>query len=514
MRPNFLKNSPYELVEQPEGIKNGTMKDYQLEGLSFMLYLHRNGINGILGDEMGLGKTLQTISLLTYLKDHNELNAPALVIAPLSVLGSWMTEIARWSPSLSSVRFHGGLEERKRLKHELTNKSINFDVIVTTYEQFVAEEYFFKHRYAYSYVIVDEGHKLKNETSQISMALQHLSAQHRLLLTGTPLQNNLAELWALLHWLHPEVFDARTKERFTRAFDLSKGVMDREFMDHCRGLLSRIMMRRTKGDVELSIPEKEETTIFLPLSPMQRWWYKRLLTRLDTHLLAEIFEGEQDKTMDGMSTSLSAAQDQSGEMKEVWDYVLKEAKESHAEGKKSDWQKLMGLVFQLRKVANHPYLFPGSEPEPFTNGEHMAHASSKMALLDKLLPKLKKEGRRVLLFSNSTAMLDILGDYLDYRQFKHARLDGGTSRVKRNLDIRLFNSEHSDTFIFLLSTRAGGLGINLTSADTVIFYDTDWNPQMDLQALARAHRIGQKKVVKVYRLITKVCILFSRLIWL
>ena len=219
------------------------MKSYQLAGLSFLVYLQRNGISGILGDEMGLGKTLQTLSLIQFLKEQrvktkmpNE-NRPCLVVCPLSVLSSWMAESRRWTPGLKVLRFHGPVHERNRLKNVATgledmygnetklalrkkynrrkaagkeiidiesgsdqDDSIGVDLIVTTYETFLAENCWFKRAFVWKYVILDEGHKIKNDLSQISTSLQGLGAEYRLILTGTPLQNNLVELWALLHW--------------------------------------------------------------------------------------------------------------------------------------------------------------------------------------------------------------------------------------------------------------------------------------------------------------------------
>ena len=320
---------PYEeLKQQPKGVK-ADMKPYQLSGLSFLVYLHRNGLSGILGDEMGLGKTLQTLALIQHLKETRKQqisseSRPSLVICPLSVLSSWMTESRRWTPDLKILRFHGPVHERDRLKriatgeidvygnetkrHKIkrrdrmtkagktiidlvsepeTDNEIGVDLIVTTYETFQAEQSWFKRAFIWNYAILDEGHKIKNDQSLIAKALQALSAEYRLILTGTPIHNNLVELWALLHWLYPEVFTDGTAESFKNSFNLAKGTVSTGFMDSARRLLEQIMLRRMKSSVEvnLNLPPKTEVLLYVPLTPMQRFWYQRLMTRADKGLL-------------------------------------------------------------------------------------------------------------------------------------------------------------------------------------------------------------------------------------
>ncbi|KAJ3288271.1 hypothetical protein HK104_008254 [Borealophlyctis nickersoniae] len=473
---------PYEEVEQPKGVK-AVMKEYQLKGLSFL-------------------------------------------------------EIARWTPEFTALKFHGTAAERIRLKqHCVTNK---YDIIVTSYDQYLTENGWFKHAFTWRYVVLDEGHKIKNNETSIAMALQGLRAQFRLILSGTPLQNNLHELWALFHWLYPEgrvrrscsafksvriltkklaiVFTEKTAQKFRDSFDLTRGLYDGQMLEDSRKLLERIMLRRLKSVVELNIPPKEEMTIYLPLTPMQRFWYSRLLMRMDRMTLDEIFanpsrggsdgggpqvkadpdakvDSEEDKKdlRDIMSTNGSSFVEYEAEMREGVEYALK--------NKGKEWAKLMNLLMQLRKCCNHPYMMPNSEPEPFLQGDHLILNSSKMILLDKLLTHLRSEGHRTLIFSEFTGMLDILEDYMIYKEIPYSRLDGSTVPARRNLDICFFQKEDSPKEVYLISTKAGGLGINLTKADTVIFYDSNWNPQVDIQALARAHRIGQTKLVKVYRLV-------------
>ena len=563
---------PYEaLNHQPKGV-TATMKPYQLSGLSFLVYLYNNGLSGILGDEMGLGKTLQTLSLLQYLKENKKLsgskseNRPSLVVCPLSVLSSWISEARRWTPGLKVLRFHGPVHERNRLKKVATGEEdvygnttkqarkkkndrrtatgktiidldtdlddapdeIGVDLVVTTYEGYQAEQSWFKRAFVWSYVVLDEGHKIKNDLSNISRSLHGLGAEYRLILTGTPLQNNLVELWALLRWLYPEIFTEKSAELFRTAFDLTRGKVSTNVMDDSRHLLELIMLRRMKNSpgVDLNLPPKTEVLLFVPLTPMQRFWYTRLLTRADQGLLEELFQGAQQKESVVLQQESQIKKDWEDkdidelenletegtggdweESKEIMRQAL--AHEQQDESKKSAWRKLMNLLMQLRKCCNHPYLLPHAEPDPYYIGDHIIRASAKFIVLDKIIDELVlKQKKKVLIFSGFTRMLDCCEDFLFLRggngdQFKYARLDGGTSRARRNLGIRMFNQENSECRVMLISTRAGGLGINLATASDVIMLDQDWNPQIMLQAEARAHRIGQTKPVTVYKLCTQ-----------
>lgn len=550
-----------ELEEQPEGVQ-AVMKPYQLSGLSYLVHLYNNGFSGILGDEMGLGKTLQTLSLFQYLEEQDRKNGvtseelrPYLVICPLSVLNSWVTEAERWVPELPVMRFHGVGNERDRLKrvamgmedmkgketeraksrkasHKAGRKvsklasndhSNTFKIVVTTYDTFQAEESWFKHAFVWRYVVLDEGHKIKASSTQISTALRNISAEHRLILTGTPLQNNLVEMWALLTWLYPDVFIKGTDKLFKESFDLNKGNVNKETMDDARRLLELIMLRRMKDSpsVNLGLPPKEEILLYVPLTPMQKFWYTRILTRIDNGMLEDLFADgkkkeklaiEQDLLeLQAQSTGNPSSHEQPGDWDEVANIMRKaiEKEQDRPESTKGAWQKLMNLIMQLRKCCSHPYLLPGTAPDPYYFGEHIIRASGKFILLEKLLKHtVLEQGKKVLIFSGFTRTLDFCEDLLSIvsnhgERFRSLRLDGSTARAKRNLDIRLFNQTGSDYKVMLLSTRAGGLGINLTSAQDVIFLDEDWNPQITLQAEARAHRIGQTKKVTIYKLCTQ-----------
>ncbi|KAG6915978.1 hypothetical protein DXG01_009030 [Tephrocybe rancida] len=490
------------LDTQPKLIKAGQMKDYQLEGLSFMVTMYQNGMNCILGDEMGLGKTLQTLSLFAYIKENVPgPHDPHLVICPLSVLSSWEAEAARWLPSMRVIRFHGPNTERDRLKHSLRGNR-DFDIMLTTYETYVGEDQWFKSN-RWTYCVLDEGHKIKNSDTLISHKVQGLGSLYRL---RTPVQNNLGELWGLLHWLLPTVFTNASQSLFNESFDIQRGTYAIPFLNAAKQLVSTIMLRRTKATVASDeVPPREELTVFIPLTETQRFWTYRLLTKLPVPDLKKIFatSGEPMKVEVEVKVEtevkVEAGVIHQGIKREVLSHVENKVESVKTEGAK--YKQMMNLLMQLRQVCDHPYILRDAEPEPYGIAEHIVAASSKLIAIDKLLADLLPKGERVLIFSQWTGMLDILEDFMVLRSIPFARLDGSTPRPRRSLDIKLFQQEVSPYKVFLISTKAGGLGINLTKATNVIMCDSDWNPQNDLQAIARAHRIGQTKVVKVYRLI-------------
>ncbi|KTF86794.1 hypothetical protein cypCar_00012793 [Cyprinus carpio] len=440
--------------ESPSYVKNGALRDYQIRGLNWMISLYENGINGILADEMGLGKTLQTIALLGYLKHYRNIPGPHMVLVPKSTLHNWMNEFKRWVPTLKAVCLIGDKDERAAFIRDVMMPG-EWDVCVTSYEMVIREKSVFK-KFNWRYLVIDEAHRIKNEKSKLSEIVREFKTTNRLLLTGTPLQNNLHELWSLLNFLLPDVFNSASD--FDSWFDTNNCLGDQKLVERLHAVLRPFLLRRIKAEVEKSLPPKKEVKIYLGLSKMQREWYTRILMK-DIDILNSA--GKMDK------------------------------------------MRLLNILMQLRKCCNHPYLFDGAEPgPPYTTDTHLATNSGKMIVLDKLLPKVQEQGSRVLIFSQMTRMLDILEDYCMWRGFEYCRLDGNTPHEAREQAIDAFNAPNSSKFIFMLSTRAGGLGINLATADVVILYDSDWNPQVDLQAMDRAHRIGQRKPVKVFRLIT------------
>jgi SWI/SNF-related matrix-associated actin-dependent regulator of chromatin subfamily A member 5 len=441
------------LTVQPKSV-SGEMRAYQLEGLNWLVRLFDNGVNGILADEMGLGKTLQTLSLLSYLKHNRSFGGPHLVIVPKSTIGNWGRECARWTPEMTAFKFEGDKAEREALR-TTTLAGGNWDICITTYETVISEKAAIK-KIKWSYLIIDEAHRIKNESSVLSQVVRVFETSNRLLITGTPLQNNLHELWAMLNFLLPDLFSDASD--FDAWFNLEgkTNLASDGFVGKLHKILRPFLLRRLKADVEKALLPKKEVKLFVGMSEMQTTWYRNILS----------------KNIDALNSTANRV-------------------------------RMLNILMQLRKCVNHPYLFEGAEQPPFTNDGRLVANSGKLVLLDKLLPRLKKDGHRVLIFSQMTRMLDILEDYCFWKEHDYCRIDGSTNGEVRESAMEEFNAPDSSKFIFLLSTRAGGLGINLATADTVILYDSDWNPQMDLQAQDRAHRIGQKKRVVCYRFVTE-----------
>ena len=439
---------------------------------------------------MGLCKTLQVLSFLQYLRDARDEGGPHLVVCPLSVLPTWVTEAKRWCPSLRAVAFHGPEAERNRLKQEVLLQG-TFDVLVTTYEMLTAEQSMLAARFHFRYLILDEAQRVKNDSSLVSHAVRRIRTNAALLLTGTPLQNNLQELRALVSVLFQDVLEAAGAEKMEVDSDAAFG--DDSAVRAARSLLQPLMLRRTKKAVLSKIlPPKTETVVRIPLSDEQRRWYKTLL------------EGETG-LFGKLATSNATSE------KEALDNgrCIAEQGEHEADtGAVSNQQmtKLSNLLMQLRKVCCHPFLF-GEDVAAKAIAHHdgnrieaLVACSGKLTALDEMLPRMRAGGHKVLIFSQFSMMLDVLEEFCDARGFAHLRLDGSTSLARRRYETALFNKKDGRHFVYLCSTRAGGLGINLQSADTVILADPDWNPTYDQQAMDRAHRLGQQRPVTVIRM--------------
>lgn len=353
-----------------------------------MIRLLENGINGILADEMGLGKTLQSISILAYMKEFMNISGPHLVMVPKSTLSNWMNEFRNWCPSLRTLKFHADTREEReliagQLKGSVSHDQRDWDVVVTTYEVVNLEKNALT-KIAWRYLVIDEAHRLKNEASQFSQTVRLLNTQYRLLLTGTPLQNNLHELWALLNFLLPDVFGS--SEQFDEWFnlDVDDTAAKESIISQLHKILRPFMLRRLKVDVEKSLPPKTETILFTGMSAVQKSLYTQVLLR------------DIDAINGGGANGSRTA--------------------------------ILNIVMQLRKCCNHPYLFPGVEDRTLDPlGDHLYQNCGKMFLLDKLLKKMKERDHRVLIFSQMTRMLDILEDYLISRGYLYCRIDGNTS---------------------------------------------------------------------------------------
>ncbi|KAF5193933.1 Chromatin remodeling [Thalictrum thalictroides] len=457
-----------------------SLKPHQIEGVCWLIRRYLLGVNVILGDEMGLGKTLQAIAFLSYLKVRRMVSGPYLVLCPLSVVDGWISEVAKFCPGLRVLRYIGDKEIRRGLRrtmYENVNKQssisheqsdLPFDVLLTTYDIVLMDQDFLC-QIPWHYAVIDEAQRLKNPSSVLYSVLeQRFIIPRRLLMTGTPIQNNLSELWALMHFCLPKTLGPLEQflSTFKEAANPSSGHDDSKVKEQFKILkfiLGAFMLRRTKSVLiesgTLVLPPLTEITVMAPLVSLQKKVYLSILRKELPKLLAF---------------------------------------SSGATGH----QSLQNIVIQLRKTCSHPYLFPGIEPEPYEEGEHLIEASGKLIILDQVLQKLHVAGHRVLLFAQMTHTLDILQDFLELRKYTYERLDGSVRAEERFAAIRSFShqpdkvfldseSNQQGAFVFMISTRAGGVGLNLVAADTVIFYEQDWNPQVDRQALQRAHRIGQ-----------------------
>lgn len=653
------------MAQQPKSLVGGTMRDYQLEGLTWMYEICLQGMSGILADEMGLGKTIQTISLIALLRDQEDFLGPHLIVAPLSTLSNWMDEFRKWVPSIPVAMYHGTPEQRQEIFKTKIDRHLQggrptakFPVVCTTYEMVIRDRANLS-KINWSFIIIDEGHRMKNFDSKLFKELKTFTSATRLLITGTPLQNNLKELWSLLHFLMPNIF--KNWEAFESWFDFSEledeegteeFIADKakqELIKKMHVVLQPLLLRRVKADVAKYLPKKREYVLYAPMTKEQTDLYNTISDKsIDTRAylenkVVERLTGAADSTAASPSRSPRSSRASSVKMEldsgtdttsttarttpvpmkhpepaaapannafalmmgkrsrgrppkaETVAKKLAEAKKAEAEaapatpkkggkrkapvvaeltvaktakssrqstpgsvrscsrrGRKSyrdadsdddllsddefeaklakqaeeeeaveeaekpdseeferaqtlelakreiASKKLGNPVMQLRLVCNSPHNF-----YDYPVDESIVTSSGKMLLLDRLLPALFARGHKVLIFSQFNKQLDLIEAYCtELRKWPVCRIDGGIAQDDRRQQIEDFNTD-PELKIFLLTTRAGGQGINLASADTVILFDSDWNPQQDLQAQDRAHRIGQTRPVIVYRLATK-----------
>ncbi|KAA1473299.1 hypothetical protein DENSPDRAFT_866013 [Dentipellis sp. KUC8613] len=607
---------------QPALLTGATLKDYQLEGVAWMVSLWENGISGILADEMGLGKTIQTIAFIAYLRTRAE--RPFLVVCPLSVLHNWADEFEKFAPDIPICIYHGSPDERKEMRRTVmsldipgatadnstespakpkakrgrprksqprrasrrkskpandsddelagftedatdaepeeadepensTHQKSTFPVVITTYEIIIKDRQHLA-KYNWGYIVVDEGHRLKNMDCKLMQEIKKYTSAGRMVLTGTPLHNNLAELWSLLNFILPDIFD--DVQSFQEWFNLPElsSVLSTDRSSHIlqtlHAILKPFLLRRVKTDVERTLPPKKEYVLYAPLSERQHEIYDALV-RHDVRSLLVGARPDEEKEDEGpvevtakpnakahhadldsprklRKRRMSGKYDMDGDD----DKYFKNLEKGHGRPRPREPEKsaemlgrehayramvkkinnlhLDNLVMQLRKVCSHPFLFDwpiDHRTGSYIVNEELVNASGKMMVLERLLDELFKRGHKVLVFSQFTTMLDVIEDWAtEFKGWPLCRIDGSSKPMDRRHEMNRFQKGGDDPNaprLFLLSTRAGGLGINLTAADTVVFYDSDWNPQMDLQAADRAHRIGQTKPVLIFRLVSK-----------
>ncbi|KAK2710509.1 hypothetical protein QYM36_011889, partial [Artemia franciscana] len=470
-----------KLEVQPEYVagNNGmVLHPYQMDGLNWLRYSWANQTNTVLADEMGLGKTIQTIVFLYSLYKEGHCRGPFLVVVPLSTIINWEREFETWAPGFYVVTYGGSQSCRRQIQnHDFSFEqadvhsrskisrrkanTVKFHVLLTSYEMVskVGDDYSLLGSIDWAVLVVDEAHRLKNNQSKLFILLNNYSIQYKLLLTGTPLQNNLEEMFNLFNFLCPESF--KSLPEFQNEFAT---INEEEKIKKLHNMLGPHMLRRLKCDVLKDMPSKSEFIIRVELSPMQKQYYRYVLTK-----------------------NYKALNSKSG----------------------GHQMSLLNIVMDLRKCCNHPYLFQKAQEEALYNPDgtydlaELTKNAGKLVLLSKMLRLLKKQGHRVLIFSQMTKLLDILEHFLVGENYRYERIDGTITGTSRQEAIDRFNAPNAEQFVFLLSTKAGGLGINLATADTVIIYDSDWNPQNDIQAFARAHRIGQTNKVMIYRFVTR-----------
>ncbi|GAA5844214.1 hypothetical protein JCM11251_006718 [Rhodosporidiobolus azoricus] len=537
---------------QPEGVPdNIKLKDYQMLGVNWLNLLYKRGTSCILADEMGLGKTAQVIALLAHLKATDPNDGPHLVIVPSSTLDNWMREFSVFAPNLNVQSYYGSQGDRAEIRHELRRME-DLDVVVTTYNIATGspdDQKFLKRKMDFKICVFDEGHQLKNSDSKKYKDLMQVRAEWRLLLTGTPLQNNLQELVSLLSFILPEQFrDAN--ESLRAIFKVTSGsqtnLLSRERINRAKKMMTPFVLRRKKAQVLKDLPAKFERIEYCDMTDMQREVYDEAVTRSRT-ALSDVKDEEELELLGEDDDDEGVDEAPEGGKKKP---LRRKKTVAHTKmGNKANTSSSAHVLTDLRKASNHPMLFrrlydekklramakdclkeeefldrnkdlifedmevmTDFELHRFCQGyKHLEKyclqnnewmSAGKIHKLQEMLPTMREKGDRVLIFSQFVQVLDILEVVLDTMDMKYLKLTGQTQVADRQGLVDAYNG-NDDITVFLLSTRAGGLGLNLTAANTVIFYDCDYNPHNDAQAADRAYRIGQTRDVNVVRLVTK-----------
>lgn len=454
------------LKTQPEMVTGGDLMEYQLDGVNWLYYMFMTQQNAILADDMGLGKTIQVIGLFAALIQNHGC-WPFLVVVPNSTVPNWRREIKNWTPSISVVTYFGSQFSRQTaFDYEMFpqgGNNLRCHVVIASYESMVDDAgKRILSKIPWAGLVVDEGHRLKNDKSQLYDRLLRMKFGFKVLLTGTPLQNNIRELFNLMQFLDPDK-DAEDLEA-------QYGDLTKEDIRELHDMIRPFFLRRTKAEVLPFLPPMVQIIVPVSMSVLQKKLYKSILAKNPTLIKA-------------------ICKQQTGKLK------------------KAERHNLNNILVQLRKCLCHPFIYnkdiEEQSQDPQIAHRHLVEASGKLQLLNLMLPKLRERGHRVLIFSQFLENLDIVEDFLIGLQLKYCRLDGNLTARQKQQQIDIFNAPDSPHFAFLLSTRSGGVGINLASADTVIIMDPDFNPKQDMQALSRAHRIGQKNAVLVFHMTTR-----------
>ena len=450
---------------QPPGLKRGKLMEYQMEGVNWLLFNFHQKHNVILADEMGLGKTVQVVAFISSLVEDKPNCWPFLIVVPNSTCPNWRRELKQWAPGLRVVTYHGGKEAQQlAYTYELfpngVKDGMKAHVVILSYEAAVEARATFR-SVNWAGLIVDEGQRLKNDASQLYLALQSMKIPFRLLLTGTPLQNNKRELFNLLQFIDPAHNAEELDEKYAE--------LTKENIPELHQMIRPYFLRRTKAQVLKFLPSMAQVILPVTMSVLQEKLSRSIMSR-NPQLIKAI---------------ISRSKVKAGERK-----------------------SLNNILMELRRCLCHPFIFSDdvedrTVTDPARIQANMVEASGKLLLLNVMLPKLKERGHRVLIFSQFLMSLTIIEDFLTGLGLAHARIDGSISALEKQKRIDAYNAPNSPLFAMLLSTRAGGVGINLATADTVIIYDPDFNPHQDIQALSRAHRIGQKNKVLCFQLMTK-----------
>ncbi len=435
-------------VPVPTGLK-ATLRTYQHQGLNWLQFLREYQLNGILADDMGLGKTIQTLAHLLIEKEQGRLDKPVLIVAPTSVIFNWANEIEKFTPQLSYQVLHGS----KRQQHfdcieRLEGAEDSVDIIITSYALITKDLDIYSQQKFY-YLILDEAHYIKNTKTKLYQAFLTLKAQHKLCLTGTPMENHLGEFWAQFNFLLPGFLGGQ--RQFTKLFRTpieKHGELERKQLLNQR--IKPFILRRTKDKIATELPPKTEIIQKLRIEGQQAELYESVRLAMDSRLKDIIAD----------------------------------------KGLKRSQIEVLDALLKLRQVCNHPKLLS-------LEGAKTVNQSAKLDYLMETLPEQIDEGRKILIFSQFTSMLSLIEDDLVKEGISYVKLTGSTTKRQEVVD----KFQHGEVPVFLISLRAGGVGLNLTAADTVIHFDPWWNPAVENQATDRAYRIGQDKPVFVYKYI-------------